>query len=226
MARDPERWPAYSASIRLVLDNGVAHVVKESARIRETLGGEVRGDGGLALDGTGEWKDGSGTRWRYHFDGRFDGSRFEAQGVMLGPATSTRLRDCSMALRRVHASRAVPQTAQAAAAKAKVAQAVEPAVAIVQPPATTPSPSPESMHAPAAAEKGAPVVLAAAEQSRESAREVSGTNDAAPTQSGATKRVSERVAAAESESRFKTEWLVLFLVLAGIAVLMDKYFLK
>src|SRR5688500_6117617 len=81
--RDPARWPGYRATIRLVLDDGVAHIAKESARIREELSGKVSDSGALILQGNGAWKDGSGTEWRYRFDGQFHGSRFEAQGVML-----------------------------------------------------------------------------------------------------------------------------------------------
>src|SRR5215212_508951 len=60
MNRDPLRWPAYNATIQLVLDNGTAHVLKESSRIREEMAGSAHKDGTIALEGTGALKDGTG----------------------------------------------------------------------------------------------------------------------------------------------------------------------
>ncbi|HYC44170.1 MAG TPA: hypothetical protein VED01_01680 [Burkholderiales bacterium] len=94
--------PGYTSSITMRIEGGAANIYKESAQIRETLSGQVAADGTLRLQGAGARKSG-GPVWRYRYDGRFEGARFNAQGEMLSSA-STHLRDCSMTLTRSSAS--------------------------------------------------------------------------------------------------------------------------
>jgi hypothetical protein len=223
--RDPVRWPAYSATIRLVLDDGVAHIVKESARIRETLRGKVGDSGALVLEGAGIWKDGSGTRWRYRFDGQFQGSRFEAEGVMLSAAMSEKLRTCSMKLTRVHASHMPLQAARSIPAKAKTPQAVEAATARIQPPAS-PSRSEEALQVPALADTSPAASPAPAKQTAVNSAEVTKTIAAAVGERPVTRPASERALASESGWTLRAGWLVLFLALAAIAVVIDRYLFK
>jgi hypothetical protein len=224
--RDPAQWPAYSARIRLVLDGGVARLVKESARIRETMSGTVSDNGALTLEGVGDWKDGSGTRWRYRFDGQFQGSRFEAQGVMLSSAMATKLRSCSMTLTRVHASRTPPEAVRAVPAKSTTAQAVERAIARVQPAATLPSPSEESLPVPAVPDTAAPISPSAAEHNDGNSAEATKTIESPIVERAVARPVSERPAASESGWTLKAGWLVLFLALAAIAAVVDRYLFK
>lgn len=108
--RDPDQWPAYSAPVRLTLEGGRAQVARETARVQGSLSGEVAPDGTVRLEGTGGARDGS-ARWRYRFEGRFEGERFTAKGAMLSAASATKIRDCSMALTRAKAAGA-PARAQ------------------------------------------------------------------------------------------------------------------
>jgi hypothetical protein len=223
--RDPVQWPAYSATVRLVLDDGVARIVKESARIRETMSGKVSDNGAVSLEGAGVWKGGSGTQWRYRFDGQFRGSGFEAQGVMLSSAMATKLRACSMKLTRVHALRTPQEAMRAVPAKAKPAQALEPAIARAQA-ALTPSRPEESLQVNAVADTSAAGAPRAAQQSAGKAVEVTKTTSTPTTERAVTQPVSERPAASGSGWSLKAGWLVLFAVLAAIAALVDRYLLK
>lgn len=94
---------AYSSPITMLIENGEAHITRESAAIKESLRGQVASDGTVKLEGTGARKEG-GTGWLYRFDGRIDGNRFDARGAMLSPNLTTRLRECSMSLTRVRSS--------------------------------------------------------------------------------------------------------------------------
>ena len=108
--------PGYTSSIRLVVEGRTATIDKQSAEISETLSGEIARDGTLRLEGTGTRKAG-GAGWRYRYDGRFEGSRFEARGMMYSANLATRLRECSMTLSRMQRSDkpAVPKNAEPAA---------------------------------------------------------------------------------------------------------------
>ena len=142
MTEKPDRFPAYTAAVRLTLDNGDASITKESARIRETLSGKVAGDGHIVLQGTGQYKGGGGPNWRYRFEGSFEGERFEATGAMLTAARGTKLRDCSMSLRLVSRSQqAKQQVAPATRMPDKPAAATPPAQPESQP-AAAPKPQP------------------------------------------------------------------------------------
>lgn len=127
MDRDPNQWPAYSSRVRLTLEEGAAHVTRESSRIRESLRGQVAADGTVKLEGSGDSKEGGGTRWRYRFDGKFEGDRFAAKGAMLSASLATKLRDCSMELTRVQASGGPASTHAAAPAQAPVTPPPQPA---------------------------------------------------------------------------------------------------
>lgn len=103
MQTDTRTAPGYTSSIRLIVEGNTATISKQSAEIRETLSGEIGRDGTLRLEGTGARRAG-GTGWRYRYDGRFEGSRFEARGVMFSANLATKLRDCSMTLARMQRS--------------------------------------------------------------------------------------------------------------------------
>ena len=100
-AGDSGQSSGYSTPIRLELDGGRARITRDSARIAETLSGDVAAAGTLKLEGTGRWKESGGSSWRYRFDGKFEGDQFKARGEMLSANRGTKLRDCSMALTRV-----------------------------------------------------------------------------------------------------------------------------
>jgi LPXTG-motif cell wall-anchored protein len=95
--------PGYTSSIRLVVEGNTATINKRSGEISETLSGEIARDGTLRLEGTGTRRsDRAG--WRYRYQGRFEGSRFEARGMMYSANLATRLRECSMTLARMQRS--------------------------------------------------------------------------------------------------------------------------
>lgn len=147
--------PAYSSRINMLVEDGAANIVKESAQIRESFSGQVGAGGTLKLEGSGARKDG-GAGWRYRFEGRFDGDRYDAKGAMLSASLATRLRDCSIALRRV----------QSTATPLQLRREELPAQA-PQPQASAPAPVPAvvepSINAkPAAAEKPMPPLVAEA----------------------------------------------------------------
>ena len=95
--------PGYTSSIRLVVEGKTATIDKRSGEISETLSGEIARDGTLRLKGTGTRRSG-GAGWGYRYDGRFEGSRFEARGMMYSANQATRLRECSMSLARMQRS--------------------------------------------------------------------------------------------------------------------------
>lgn len=200
MERDPAQWPAYSASIRLVIDNGTARILKESARIRVTMTGEVGDDGMLKLEGAGVWKDGGDARWRYRFDGRFEGTRFQAQGAMLSASLATKLRDCSMALTRVQASGGpAQQAARPSPEAAKRSQALGQPIARTRARApAAPKASPQAAEqtpAPEAAAKAAPVPSAAdAKAGGERELDFTKGNDAAVIEGNVTRGMPDRYA--------------------------------
>ncbi|HYH41335.1 MAG TPA: hypothetical protein VD867_05090 [Burkholderiales bacterium] len=125
----------YTSSIRMEVDGNSAGIIKTSPDIQEALSGTVAADGTLRLSGTGSRRDGGSTGWRYRYDGRFTGDRFEAQGVMLSAQLETRLRDCSMSL--VRSSRAAERGVQSAPAVAPTTPVEKPAAAA--PPVSTAS---------------------------------------------------------------------------------------
>ena len=135
--RDTE-GSGYTSPVKLVVRDGAATIVRDSSRVREALSGTVTADGGLTLEGTGHAKD-SGSTWRYRFEGRFQGNRFEATGAMFASRGGPALRECSMNLTGVGR----PSTARSKAAsvekKETVAQA---AVAPPPPPPVMASPAP------------------------------------------------------------------------------------
>ena len=113
--RDPNQWPAYYSRVRLTLEEGAARVTREFARKREVVSGQVGPDGTLKLEGAGDAKDG-GARWRYRFEGKFEGQRFTAKGAMLAAGSATKLRECAMELTRVSATGGPARVDPAAAA--------------------------------------------------------------------------------------------------------------
>src|SRR5688572_19003338 len=94
---------AYTSRITMLIENGEAHITRESAAIKESMRGRVAADGTVRLEGTGARKEG-GTGWLYRFDGRIDGNRFDARGAMISPYLTSRLRECSMSLTRVRSA--------------------------------------------------------------------------------------------------------------------------
>jgi hypothetical protein len=92
--------PAFTSSVRMVVEGTAASIVKESGEIKQTLSGDIKADGSLRLEGVGMRKDTTSPGWRYRFDGRFDGPRFQARGMMFSANLATRLRDCTMTLTR------------------------------------------------------------------------------------------------------------------------------
>ena len=121
--------PGYTSSIRLVVEGSNARVARDSGEISEHLQGVVSRDGTLTLEGTGTRRSGGAT-WRYRYEGRFEGSRYTAEGAMLSANLATRLRECSMTLARMQRADppARPRDAEPAAA-AQPPAAVEPALA-------------------------------------------------------------------------------------------------
>jgi hypothetical protein len=93
----------YTSHVRMLIEDGEARIVRESAQIKESMSGRVAPDGTLELEGTGARKQG-GSGWLYRFEGRIDGNRFEARGAMLSPGHATRLRECSMSLTRMRSA--------------------------------------------------------------------------------------------------------------------------
>jgi hypothetical protein len=205
--RDPARWPGYRAAIRMTVRDGHATVVRETMRVRETMGGQVRADGSLELTGTGEWRD--GPAWRWSFEGRFIGDRFEADGAMLSAQARARLRECSMTLLRVTVVSARPGAGDASAEPAKREGAPSPASADptsasarASPDAPAPSRAPAApSHAePGSSERPAPVPLATA---KPGARSNAGVSDAPRT--GAAAEASAVVVEAQAAAPTRLE---------------------
>jgi opacity protein-like surface antigen len=115
MQTDSGRSPGYTSSIRMTVEGTSATINKESGDIRETLSGDIKRDGTLRLEGTGTRRDSRSAGWRYRYEGRFEGARFEARGAMLSSNLATRLRDCSMTLARIQRFDKPARTAQASA---------------------------------------------------------------------------------------------------------------
>jgi hypothetical protein len=115
MQTDSGQSPGYTSSIRMIVEGTAATISKESGDIRETLSGDIKRDGTLRLEGTGTRRDSRSAGWRYRYDGRIEGARFEARGMMLSANLATRLRDCSMTLARIQRSDKPARTAQAPA---------------------------------------------------------------------------------------------------------------
>jgi len=137
---DSGQSPGYTSSIRMTVEGTSATISKESGDIRETLSGDIRRDGTLHLEGTGTRRDSRSAGWRYRYEGRFEGARFEARGAMLSSNLATRLRDCSMTLARIQRSDKPARTAQAPAPPAPAAAQPETA-AKRQPEAAAPEAS-------------------------------------------------------------------------------------
>jgi hypothetical protein len=114
MQTDPAQSPGYTSSIRMMVDGTSATISKDSGDIRETLSGEIQRDGTLRLEGSGTRRGSASAGWRYRYDGRFDGARFEARGMMFSANLATRLRDCSMTLARMQRSDKAARSAEAA----------------------------------------------------------------------------------------------------------------
>lgn len=106
----------YTSHVRMLVEDGEARIVRESAQIKESMSGRVASDGTLTLEGTGARKEGGGG-WLYRFEGRIEGNRFKARGAMLSAGHATRLRECSMSLTRMRS--ASTPAAPAPAAKLK-----------------------------------------------------------------------------------------------------------
>ena len=96
----PARGSGYSAQVTLVLNDGVATINRQSGRVSQTLTGKVGADGRVTLEGGGAMRGGR-SRWRYYFNGRFEGSKFEARGATLSASGASKMRECSMTLRRI-----------------------------------------------------------------------------------------------------------------------------
>jgi hypothetical protein len=118
----------YSSRITMLIEDGEAHITRESAQIKESMSGRVASDGTLKLEGTGARKEG-GTGWLYRFDGRIEANRFEARGAMLSPNMSSRLRECSMSLTKMRSTGSLP--APEAAVKLKPSTETKPVPALV-----------------------------------------------------------------------------------------------
>jgi hypothetical protein len=140
---------------------------------------------------------------------------------MLSAAMSAKLRACSMKLTRVHASHTPQQAAQSAPAKAKTPQTLETATARIQPPGG-PSRSEQALQAAALADTSP----APSTQTAGNSAEVTKTIAAAIGEHPVTRPASERALASESGWTLKAGWLVLFLALAAIAAVMDRYLFK
>lgn len=152
--------PAYSSRINMLVEDGAARIDKESAQIRESFSGQVAPAGTLKLEGSGARKDGAGAGWRYSFEGRFDGDRFDAKGAMLSATLATRLRDCSITLRRVQSS-ASPLQLRREELPAQALQPQASAPAPVPPLAPVSDPPPVKANAAPAAKSVPPVVAEA-----------------------------------------------------------------
>jgi hypothetical protein len=112
----------------MIVEGAAASIARESPEIKETLGGQIAADGSLRLEGTGTRKESPGAGWRYRFDGRFEGDRFSAVGMMLSANLSTKLRDCTMTLDRSRAAVTPAKTPAVPAAEAAVSSATSPTV--------------------------------------------------------------------------------------------------
>ena len=132
MQSDSGKFPGYSSSIRMIVEGRTATIAKQSAEVRETFSGEIAADGSLRLDGVGMRKDTSSPGWRYRFDGKIEGARFEARGMMFSANLSRRLRDCSMALTRSKAP-AASEPREVAAAPVPQPKAAVPQQAPAEP---------------------------------------------------------------------------------------------
>jgi len=119
--------PTFTSSVRMTVEGTAASIIAEAGEIKQTLDGEVRADGTLRLEGVGMRRDTSSPGWRYRFDGRFEGDRFKARGMMFSANLATKLRDCSMTLTRTHAAAMPPRTQASAAEPAATAPPRAPA---------------------------------------------------------------------------------------------------
>lgn len=141
MESDSGTSPAFTSSARMVIEGKAARMVRESPGIKETMSGRVAADGSLRLEGNGRRKGTSASRWRYRFDGRFEGDRFHARGMMFSAHLSTKLRDCTMSLarsRRAVTPSVTRATAPVTAAPAATAAPATPAAAEPPVPAAVP----------------------------------------------------------------------------------------
>jgi hypothetical protein len=121
MRSDVAPSPAFTSSVRMVVEGASASITKESGEIKQTLSGEVKPDGSIRLEGVGMRKDTSSPGWRYRFEGRFEGDRFQAKGMMFSANLATKLRDCSMTLTRAQTSATQAQATPAPEPVAKAA---------------------------------------------------------------------------------------------------------
>ena len=135
--RDTE-GSGYTSPVKLVVRDGAATIVRDSSRVREALSGTVTADGSLTLEGTGHAKD-SGSTWRYRFEGRFQGNRFEATGAMFASRGGPALRECSMTLSGVGRPPAARIQVPPIEKKEPPPQAAAPAPAKAATPAPTPA---------------------------------------------------------------------------------------
>jgi hypothetical protein len=126
--KDLQPGSAYAAQAKLVLNDGVATITRQSARVRETMTGKVGADGRITLEGGGVMID-DGGRWRYRFEGRFEGNKFEARGAMLSPTGESKIRECTMTLARTS-----PAVSKAPAADKEPAASPPPVVVSTPPP--------------------------------------------------------------------------------------------
>lgn len=172
--------PGYTSSIRLIVEGNAATISKHSGEISEILSGEISPDGTLRLEGTGTRRS-TGTQWHYRYDGRFEGSRFQARGMMFSANLATKLRDCSMTLARMRRSDSSAvsgeNAAQAAATEREAA-------------GTLPQAQPQSAPEPQAARQpqSTPEPRVTAEpQSTPEPQSTGDTSDAAPAQEEAPK---------------------------------------
>lgn len=137
IAGQAQEWRAYTAAVKLTLNDGTSVVTNTSPRFSETMTGKVADDGTVVLTGTGMSKDKQAQRWRFRFTGKFDGNKFTASGAMLAAKSASELRKCSMALTRVSARRASRRAVPAAVAQVDPPSHETPAAA----PAAAPLPS-------------------------------------------------------------------------------------
>lgn len=141
---DPAHGSGYSAQVTLVLNDGVATITRQSGRVSQTLTGKVGADGRVTLEGGGAMRSGR-ARWRYYFNGRFEGNKFAARGATLSASGESKLRECTMTLARVSAS--VPRAASAHKEPTPLAVGPEPA-----PITATPAQQPAAVEPPVAVE--------------------------------------------------------------------------
>ena len=100
-ARSPK---PFSLPITMITQDRVASLLRETRLTRDAMSGTVGGNGQVQLTGDGFYFDEPSREWRWRFEGRFTGQRFQATGVLESMDGKQKVRDCTISLGLVQAA--------------------------------------------------------------------------------------------------------------------------